>query len=316
MGRNVFLVLGGILLSFTVHAVSFDCAKASAKVEKIICGDAELSKLDNELSVVYNASLQDVQHAKVVKESQRTWLRDVRTSCSDATCLKRAYKIQLSLLKDPIITTLGSMFTHDRSDYIVTLLANGKVLFMGGDDPSAEGKSGPLYSAELYDPITGRFTDTGNLAPNAGGVGSSATLLPNGKVLVSDGTQLYDPALSTFSAIDRFTSPHNVQTSTLLATGKVLITGTSEPTEFGVKTVLYDPLTGHFVASGSLATTRNGYTATPLPNGNVLFTGGTGKDYYDYLASAELYDPTTGTFSTAGNLAEARVDHTDRKSVV
>ena len=157
MNRKVLSILGGLLLSFTVHAASFDCAQASAKVEKIICGDAELSKLDEELSTTYKTCLQDATHAKAIKESQRIWLREVRTGCLDATCLKRAYKIQLSLLEEPIITTLGSMFIHDRSGYTVAPLANGKVLFMGGDDPSAEGKSGPLYSAELYDPITGRW---------------------------------------------------------------------------------------------------------------------------------------------------------------
>ena len=114
--------------------------------------------------------------------------------------LSQAYKSQLSLLKEPIVTTLGSMFIHDRSGYAVMPLPNGRVLFMGGNDPSAEGKSGPLYSAELYDPTTGLFTATGDLAPKdvqRGGV----TPPPNGKVLVSGGAKFFDPALGRFSAM-------------------------------------------------------------------------------------------------------------------
>ena len=79
MNRKVLSILGGLLLSFTVHAASFDCAQASAKVENIICGDAELSKLDEELSTTYKTCLQDAKHAKAIKESQRIWLREVRT---------------------------------------------------------------------------------------------------------------------------------------------------------------------------------------------------------------------------------------------
>jgi uncharacterized protein YecT (DUF1311 family) len=297
VNRKVFFILAGTLLSVILHAASFDCPRASAKVEKIICGDAELSKLDEELGTTYKTALQDAQHAKVIRESQKSWLRDVRArclspttcGCSDATtCLKETYERQLSLLKDPIITTMGSRFVHERTAYTVARLANGKVLF----------------SAELYDPISGLFTATVDIGSSV-----TATLLPNGKVLL--GGQLYDPALSTLGAIDDFSSPRYEQTATLLATGQVLIVGTDEPVGFGVKkTVLYDPLTGHVAVGGSLATRGEFYTATLLPNGKVLFTGGYGKDIDDYLASAELYDPTTRTFSTTGSLTEARVRHT------
>ncbi len=64
--------------------------------------------------------------------------------------------------------------------HTATLLPNGKVLVAGGF-----GSSGPLASAELYDPATGPWSPTGSLATAR--YVHTATLLPNGKVLVAGG---------------------------------------------------------------------------------------------------------------------------------
>jgi hypothetical protein len=59
-----------------------------------------------------------------------------------------------------------------------TLLLSGKVLVAGGDYTGA--------SAELYDPMAGTFSATGNMT--TGRQGHTATLLlPSGKVLVVGG---------------------------------------------------------------------------------------------------------------------------------
>src|SRR5438552_1871102 len=74
-------------------------------------------------------------------------------------------------------TTTGSLH-HVRYGHTATLLPNGKVLVMGGYDGMSW-----LTSAELYDPNTGMWTDTGDMAANH----YTATLLPNGKVLAAGG---------------------------------------------------------------------------------------------------------------------------------
>jgi WD40 repeat protein len=78
-------------------------------------------------------------------------------------------------------TMTGSLDTG-RANHTATLLPNGKVLVVGG---SASGSpAGILYSAELYDPASGTWMMTGSLHTTYREY-HTATLLPNGKVLVA-----------------------------------------------------------------------------------------------------------------------------------
>jgi hypothetical protein len=150
----------------------------------------------------------------------------------------------------------------------------------------------------------------------------TATLLQNGKVLITGGTSLdssnptataevYDPATGSFTVTGGMTTAREEHTATLLADGKVLIVGGEGPVTGSSElqptaTVeVYDPSTGSFSLTGSMAEARSLHTATLLPSGEVLVAGG-GDDN----STAELYDPATGAFSITGGMEIGRSGHT------
>lgn len=146
----------------------------------------------------------------------------------------------------------------------------------------------------------------------------TATLIPNGKVLIVGGgacqpsgpaaSELYDPGTGTFS----FTGSANIgrwaHRSTLLSNGKVLVTGGGNSASVFNSAELYDPSSGSFSNTGSMGSLRWGHEATLLPNGKVLVTGGVPSGCV-INNSAELYDPATGTFSFTGPMNTARYGH-------
>src|SRR2546423_472363 len=63
-------------------------------------------------------------------------------------------------------------------------------------------------------------------------------------------------------------------TATLLSNGKVLVTGGYDGVNYLTSAELYDPASGTWSVTGSLTTARYLHTATLLPNGKVLVAGG------------------------------------------
>jgi hypothetical protein len=128
--------------------------------------------------------------------------------------------------------------------------------------------------------------------------GYTATLLPNGKVLIAGGNtasaELYDPATGTFTATSDMMAARTYHSATLLPSGKVLIAGGAllSPTS----AELYDPSTGTFSPTGGMVQPQDGGTAVLLADGKVLIAHDTPSS-----AAGEIYDPITGTFSPTGN---------------
>jgi hypothetical protein len=208
----------------------------------------------------------------------------------------------------------GSMLTG-RQSLAMTRLVNGTVLVTGGIGSS------PLRSAELYDPVTGTFSATGGMLDAR--QDHTSTLLGNGKVLVIGGeggagggtplltSELYDPASATFAPSGSMATPRTAHAATVLADGRVLVTGgqwNTAATSILQTAALYDPATGTFTATGSMTVGRYWHTSTLLPGGLVLITGGYGLTGAG-LASAELYDPSSGLFTATGDMTSPRYGH-------
>ncbi len=161
------------------------------------------------------------------------------------------------------------------------------------------------------------FRPTGGMS--AGRTAHTATLLQSGKVLLAGGdpclfdqyygdcplttAEVYDPSAGTFTPTGSMSVTRVFHTATLLASGKVLVTGGHD-----ASAELYDPTSGAFAATGSMSVGRNSHTATLLADGTVLIVGG--QSVSGTLATAELYDPANGTFSSTGAMAAQRASHT------
>lgn len=202
-----------------------------------------------------------------------------------------------------------------------------------------------------------RFTssDPQALLPGAssltGGAGTfSATLASVGSQTLTATDTLKAEITGSSNSIDvtANSNPHGFQptgdmgteraahTATLLANGKVLITGGFNGEAVLATAELFDPATGTFTPTGDMTTPRFSHAATLLANGKVLITGGSStladlathnvrlavlrangralvtNDSGDSgdLATAELYDPATGTFTATAAMSEPRSEHT------
>jgi hypothetical protein len=214
-------------------------------------------------------------------------------------------------------TSTGSM-SRARWNHSATLMNDGKVLVAGGQGSDERGYQVSLASAELYDPATGTWTDTGSM--NVVLTAHEARLLSDGRVLAVGGrtvwgggnvssAELYDPTTGIWTVTSsQAVVRDSAYTVTLLKNGKVLVAGGYKGGTVLASSELFDPVAGIWGFARSMNIARFNHTATLLNTGRVLAVGGF-KDGVAY-GSAESYNPTTGYWSLAGNMADGRQGHT------
>jgi hypothetical protein len=110
----------------------------------------------------------------------------------------------------------------------------------------------------------------------------------------------------------------SAQTATLLPDGRVLVTGgdTSDPNgdpQFigPLRTAeTWDPASGTFERAGTMEYARRAHQAALLPDGRVIVIGGSGKRTDEIVdvsrATTEIWDPATATFERGPGLSDAR----------
>ncbi|WP_052499540.1 Kelch repeat-containing protein [Streptomyces vietnamensis] len=206
-----------------------------------------------------------------------------------------------------------------RRIHSLTVLRDGRVLAAGGITGPQAFPPSAVAGSELYDPEAGTWTPA---APMAGArYGHSATLLPDGRVLVAGGNrlrdartvvtlttaELFDPDTGTWSPAAEMADArwHHIVAPLpgghLLAVAGLAATGQLLPTALALCEV-YDPRTDSWAATGALRDARYGHQAVPLPDGTVLAMGG-GRSRSDDArfdpygtTRVERYDPETGTW--------------------
>jgi hypothetical protein len=194
-------------------------------------------------------------------------------------------------------------------------LPDGRILAVTGHP--LFGRS--LDSAEIYDSVLNTWTPTGSLNVARNGVSPEGLIiLSDGRILIAGGgtaarsaneVELFDPSTYTWSLTFPMNEARCNHTTTLLADGRVLVTG---GIDWSTDTVLssaelYDPKTATWILAGPMSTTRTNHAAVRLSDGRVLVSGGTRmSDFAGELADAEIFDPATGKFEPTGPMQEGR----------
>lgn len=205
-----------------------------------------------------------------------------------------------------------------RHSHTATLLANGKVLIVGGYGR----QNNVTAAAELFDPATNTFSDAG--AMNAARAGHVAVLLRDGRVLIAGGVgpnwtflssaEIYDPASGRFTRTGDMTVARESHAAVRLQDGRVLVVGghrdRRERITLYTSAEAYDPATGTFTRAGDMRTRRHKHDAILLRDGRVLVTGGSDeRDDRGAYDSSELYDPRRATFVTGPRMQRTRYKH-------
>lgn len=204
-----------------------------------------------------------------------------------------------------------------RGMHTATLLADGRVVFIGGTAGTG---------VDIFNPGTGRLEPGGKVLGTRGL--HTATLLADGRILLVGGMrhaltyydggfhreslclksiEVYDPRTRS-SRLLRATLrvPRRGHTTSLLADGRVLIIGGA----WTKRTEIIDTAAGTVAWGPALGIAREDHSATRLADGRLLVAGGTATDGKS-LDIAEIFDPKRNSFRTlAARMSRCREDHT------
>ena len=217
----------------------------------------------------------------------------------------------------------GGSMSVPRYLHSAVALKDGRVLVIGGATASGNGDAnGILASAELYDPSTRSFTPAHPMHHTR--YGSTATLVPDGTVLVTGGgfdistqssTEIYDSVDDSWTDGPDMSASRWRHTATLVS---VPVPGSQSPplTEVVVtggtwlpNTDVYDIASHTWRRGADLPDALQGDTATALADGRVLVSGGLTYGPGPVLASTEIFQPLTGQWSAAAPMSMRRCDH-------
>jgi len=224
-------------------------------------------------------------------------------------------------LYDPVANTFNGSYTMSLARgnwcrFVMTGYGFGVVF--GGID--VMGESTNTYDIwKIRKPATAKF----DALPSPMGdfrAKLTATLLPDGKILIAGGyktspslshatAEIYDPISGLIAPTGAMIDRRQCHNAVALTDGTVLLVGGNNETGTSLNSAeIYHPTTGQFLLTAGMTEARTCAMSTLLPNGKVLVAGG-----YDtagtYSDTAEIYDPEFQTFSAPIQMHFARSCH-------
>ncbi|OMG70124.1 hypothetical protein BW685_28265 [Burkholderia ubonensis] len=97
----------------------FDCGAARSDVERLICGDPKLRKMDADVNygfVLMQAKYsKEISYQDPVRMDQIKWVSGVRNKCTTVDCLLKAYSSRISYIKGKVSDSYPS-YPNDEND--------------------------------------------------------------------------------------------------------------------------------------------------------------------------------------------------------
>jgi WD40 repeat protein len=168
----------------------------------------------------------------------------------------------------------GPLMARPRQGATATLLDDGRVLIVAGDD----GYNGDAQDlAELIDPSHPLSQSTWPVSPGS----STSTLLSDGRVLVAGGgtevSEVFDPRTERFTVVGPMITSRTGSAAIKIQDGRVLLLGGVDSNRAAIGTVeAFDPDSGTFQVISTAFPKITDFSATLLDDGEILIVGGVG----------------------------------------
>lgn len=176
MKALAILILASAAFAPITQAASFNCAKAASKKEDLICADAGLSKLDDELGASFRRANARLGANNLAREWQREWLRSADVSgCDNAACLRKVWSARIAALDASIVSLWNGRYERFDNNKVDKNTAELVLVAMSGGQVSVAGTAISIRS----------MGSDGAPYANTGGFGGQAKTVGK-KLLVDD----------------------------------------------------------------------------------------------------------------------------------
>ena len=212
-----------------------------------------------------------------------------------------------------------------RAGHRAAQLVDGRVLVAGGGDrvgyPCAAIHphcmiADSIGTAEIYDPASGTFTPTGDLAHPR--LAFSLDVLGSGRVVATGGAaanqgltsvEIFDPGTGLWSKAPDLVGQRLYHASAVLAGSLVVVGGKIANVRPITTTDLLGEGASVWRRGADINEPRTGAKLVALPSGRGLMVGGNNQLTDSTLADARLYDASSDTWTPIEPLARGRYGH-------